>query len=66
MFQKQEKVNPATAVILRMLGGTTGIQQAGTDMDSRRLDQITECVEYPAKGRSWDPARADLPTQSPA
>lgn len=50
MFQKQEKVNPATAVILRMLGGTTGVQQAGTDIGSRRLDQITECVEYPAKG----------------
>lgn len=65
MFQKQEKVNPATAVFLRMLGGTTGVQQTGTDIDNRRLDQITEHVECPAKDRSWEPARADLPTLVP-
>lgn len=38
-FQKHEKVDPDTAAFLRMLGGTTCIQQAGTD----------KSLEWPAK-----------------
>lgn len=33
-----------------------GVQQAGTDIDNRRLGQITEHLECPAKGRSWESA----------
>lgn len=58
-FQKQEKVNPATAVFVRMLGGTASIQQARADIEGRRWIRHNQ-------GWSREPTRADLLTWSPA